>query len=141
MNSLHRSLLYKQVMQFGKVGLIGFVVDGSVLSILFHIFNWGHMEARMVSFSVAVGVTWKLNRLYTFKDIARFSRRTEYLVYFLIQLIGALINWAVYILLIKEYDLAIEYPILALISGAIIAFVFNFTAAKTFVFRESAGSA
>ena len=53
---------------FTVVGGIGFIVDASILATLVHIYDWGDYTARLISFAVAVSVTWYLNRSYVFSD-------------------------------------------------------------------------
>lgn len=125
--------LLSEVTRFGKVGLIGFILDGGILAFLFHVMYWGHYESRAVSFTVAVLATWYLNRVYTFKDTGS-GAVAQYVKYFSIQVVGAIINLSIYVVLIASLDIMRDYPLLPLSIGAGVAMIFNYTISRMFVF-------
>ena len=124
-----------ELVSFGKVGAIGFVIDASILMALFHVLSWGHYESRAISFSIAVAVTWYLNRKYTFKKYANKEKYREYITYFSVQLIGSLLNLVTYFTLISVINIMSVYPIVPLALGAGVAMLFNYYASRTWVFN------
>ncbi|MBL6953822.1 MAG: GtrA family protein [Alphaproteobacteria bacterium] len=120
------------------VGSIGFGVDGGVMTALHTLLAWSPVAARAVSFPVAVSATWILNRHWTFGRDGIIAPRRRYGSYLVVQIIGALINLGVFVAVIKQSDLLVAYPIIALAIGAFPALVFTFTASKFLVFREAA---
>ena len=61
--------LIRQFLRFGVVGVIGFVVDAGTLAILLNLgLGLGLYGGRVVSFLLAMTVTWALNRRFTFRD-------------------------------------------------------------------------
>ncbi|MCP4001092.1 MAG: GtrA family protein [Gammaproteobacteria bacterium] len=132
-NSLLR-ILPKAFPAFVAVGAAGFIVDATILAILVHGYQWGDYTARLVSFAVAVTVTWLLNRNYVFADTQTHNRRSEYTRYLTVQGIGITINFLVYSLCISNNPLMDRWPVLALAVGSTVALIFNYIGARIFVF-------
>jgi len=87
-----------------------------------------------VSFSVAVTVTWYLNRRYVFSARKTLDRRSEYGRYLAVQITGMAINFLVYSLCIASSAIMDQWPVLALAVGSAVALFFNFAGARLFVF-------
>lgn len=119
---------------FVVVGGIGFVVDATILAVLVHGYGWGDYTARLVSFAVAVTVTWYLNRKYVFAAGQTARKHSEYTRYLLVQGTGMLINFLVYSLCIASNDLMDRWPVLALAVGSAVALFFNYAGSRIFVF-------
>jgi putative flippase GtrA len=119
---------------FVVVGGIGFVVDATILAVLVHGYGWGDYTARLVSFAVAVTVTWYLNRKYVFAADRTARKHSEYTRYLLVQGIGMLINFLVYSLCIASNELMDRWPVLALAVGSAVALFFNYAGSRMFVF-------
>lgn len=95
--------------------------------------GWHHYPSRAVSFSLAVTATWLLNRNWVFGPSA--DTRREYLRYFSIQAVGALINLGTYVTVIETVPRLAGTPVIPLAIGAGLALVFNFLTSRCFVFR------
>jgi putative flippase GtrA len=119
---------------FVVVGGIGFVIDASILAVLVHGYSWGDYSARIVSFAVAVTVTWYLNRRYVFAARKTINRRSEYSRYLGVQFIGMAINFLVYSLCIASSQTMDQWPVLALAVGSAVALFFNYFGSRMFVF-------
>lgn len=117
------------------VGVVGFLVDGVLLTVLMRCGS-SPERARLVSFFFAVTVTWTLNRKYTFSLSNSNIRSIRYVIYVFVQIVGALINLAVFFMLLDKFSVLMEYPILPLAIAAFVALIFNFCAAKNIVFRK-----
>ena len=122
------------------VGTIGFFIDAGSFMLLFHAYDFGHYEARTVSFLTAVTVTWCLNRNHTFVHRKSANRRREFAIYAAAQLLGSGINIGVFTLCIKVSEPLRAYPELALAVGSLTAMTFNFFVARHVVFRRPAAS-
>ena len=59
-------VLHRDVVRFGVVGTIGFLVDSLILSYLVSARGWDPLLARIVSMSFAVFGTWLLHCYWTF---------------------------------------------------------------------------
>jgi len=120
---------------FATVGAVGFIVDAAILSTLVHAAGWHHYTARALSFFAAVTVTWYLNRSWVF---SRTNDRTrEYGAYFGVQVVGAAINLGTYALVIAMIPSLARFPVLPLAAGAMLALLFNYSAASRWVFAAS----
>ncbi len=117
---------------FVVVGTLGFLVDGGVLSALVHIGSWSPYTARAASFAAAVTVTWWCNRRWVFARTPDPAR--EYGAYVGVQAVGAAINFGTYALLIALLPALARLPVLPLAAGSALAMLFNYSAAKRWVF-------
>jgi len=126
---------WQTLSRFLVVGLVGFGVDGGVLSGLLAQ-GWTIVQARAVSFLAAVSLTWWLNRIWTFKGSQPNAPRREYLLYFVTQLGGALINLLVFFVLVYAVEPLKRMPLIPLAAGAAVAIAFNFSISKLVVFRR-----
>jgi putative flippase GtrA len=125
----------KALRSFGVIGGIGFLVDAAALASLTHVAHWSAGQARLLSFPIAVTVTWALNRRYTFREQAMQRGSTELLGYFAIQFMGAAINVIVFALCLIEVPTLKSAPLVPLALGALIAFAFNFYVTHSFYSR------
>jgi putative flippase GtrA len=124
------------LLTFAFVGGIGFIVDAAVLTLLANGLGWDPYTARLLSFAIAVTVTWYLNRHWTFSGQASSKTKVEYARYFTVQSIGALINLGIYGICLETSPLMAKYPVLALAVGSVTAMFFNFYASRYFVFTQ-----
>jgi len=119
--------MYK-IIKFGIIGGIGFLTDAFILTLLYKSFGVDVALSRMVSFSLATLVTWSLNRKFTFLEskMLTLSKRKEYIKYFIIQLGGAILNFIVFMILIKNITSLQAIPAIPLAFGAVFGFLFNY---------------
>ena len=92
-----------------------------------------------MSFPTALTATWYLNRKHTFdhgKNSRFVSLKSEYIGYFLIQGVGALLNLAVFSLVVYLFPQFKLIPVIPLAIGAGVAMVFNYSASKYFVYGK-----
>ncbi|TLP39621.1 GtrA family protein [Arcobacter arenosus] len=125
----------KQIIKFGIIGTIGFCVDASVLVIGVNLFLFSIESSRLISFLCAVFVTWLLNRTFTFSRNQAFSKRKEYILYLIIQSIGAFLNYGIFMMLIYLNGFFEKYLIVSLGISALVAMFFNFFMLRRFVFK------
>lgn len=121
---------------FSVSGLIGFLVDASVLYMLKDVF--GLYGARLVSFLSAVAATWLFNRTITFKD--RASGRSaghEFLLYFSLMVIGGSVNYGLYALLVHEQPFVATYPITGVAAGSLAGMLINLLTSRYLLFKLS----
>jgi putative flippase GtrA len=78
-----------------------------------------------------------LNRSLVFAVVAVpvGGKRGEYSRYFAIQAVGALLNLAIFSLLIFEHPLLESIPLIPLAIGALFGLLFNYGGARYWVFR------
>jgi putative flippase GtrA len=122
----------RRFFSFIAVGALGFGVDGAILSLLVHGWDWAPYTARVLSFVPAVTVTWYCNRRWVF--VATRHTTHEYGAYFGVQTVGAAINLLTYALAIAIFPTLARLPIVPLAVGSAVALVFNYSAARHWVF-------
>jgi len=135
-------LLDTKILLFGVVGAVGFVVDAFLLTVLTIKFGLDVLPARAVSFACATLVTWLLNRKFTFFRQAsreRQIRKKEYFLYLTVQVVGAVLNFVIFLALIEWNPALRQIPIIPLAAGAVVALVFNFAMSRKFVFVNRGG--
>lgn len=120
--------------RFLVVGAVGFCTDGGLLSWLMGQ-GWTIVQARSLSFLAAVSITWWLNRVWTFRAVQPAAPRREYVLYFLTQVAGALINLLVFFVLVHAFETLRHLPLIPLAAGAAVAIVFNFSVSRLVVYK------
>lgn len=119
---------------FSLAGVAGFLIDTGVVLLLTKS-GMDPIMAQSVAFTIAVTITWLLNRRFTFAHHASPKWLREWLHYVAANSVGALVNNGVYALLVLTMAMFSKEPVLAVVSGSLAGLVFNFTASRTLVFR------
>ena len=133
-----RTQIQGQIFRFLQVGLVGFTIDVSVISVLLYGLGLQHTDAglvgsRVVSFLAAISATFLLNARYTFGSSVREARFSLYLA---IQCLGATINLGTYTVLVL-FGPFNNQPLIALVIGSASATVSNFGLARRFVYSRA----
>jgi putative flippase GtrA len=138
-----------QVLRFGIVGGVGFLVDAGLLHVMLEL-GLGYYGGRVVSFLAAATVTWILNRSFTFRPESppsgsqRATHRgpthpaREWLAYLGLMVIGGLVNYGTYALAVGLLEPVRRYPALGVALGSIAGMAINFWSAKTMLFERQA---
>jgi len=129
--------LIGQILRFGAVGGVGFVVDGSLLALLIRA-GFDPYLARALSFPVAVVVTWALNRNWTFRESRDASSKGQFRRYFAVQVVGTLTNYAVYSIFITAFGTAPAMIFWGFALGSAVGSALNFAGARYIAFRVGA---
>jgi putative flippase GtrA len=117
-------------------GVAGFIVDAGIV-ILFTKALWlGPIMAQAVAFTVAVTVTWLINRHWTFAEHASEKWLHEWTRYVAANSVGAAVNNGVYITLVLMVSFFSKTPFLAVAAGSIAGMGLNFVASKLMVFKS-----
>lgn len=125
----------RQFARFLLVGAVGFFTDGGLLLALTRGAELSPLTARLISFSLAVTVTWQLNRLFTFPDRASAQRLAEWRRYVVVNGLGGLINLGIFVTLVGPVPgLSVE-PLIAFAIASAVALLFNFLCSRRFAFR------
>ena len=129
-----RSELMTQILRFGAVGGVGFVVDGGLLW-LFLSLDLNPYMARALSFPVAVIVTWALNRSWTFAATRDDHPKGHFQRYFGVQIFGALSNYALYSLTLSTFGTDDLTVFSGFALGSFVGSFLNFCGARYIAFR------
>ena len=127
-------------LKFGLVGAVGLAVDASVLTGLIEGFGLGPYSARLVSYFAAVTTTWALNRRFTFAVGDSGSRITEWGRFTLANSIGGVANYGVFAALVATSPFFYAHPVVGIVIGASVSWVFNYHASKRLVFDQARGA-
>lgn len=126
--------LIPQILRFGVVGGVGFVVDGGLLWLLIGL-DFNPYSARLLSFPVAVVATWILNRNWTFVERRDASSKGQFRRYFGVQVIGSLTNYLVYSAAIAFFGAASTTIFVGFALGSFVGAFINFFGARHIAFR------
>jgi len=120
------------IARFGVVGALGFLADAGVLYLLTRMGGDPYVM-RVISFALAVTLTWWMNRRWTFRA-ARARRGGEYLSYLAVQLCGAALNYALFALVLYWITPSPANSVLALAVGSVAGLIVNYSGARFIVF-------
>ncbi len=116
------------------MGTLGFVIDAGGLQILVSKAGLNLYLGRIISFIAAASATWFLNRRYTFnvKQPAGYNEWSRYLA---LMILGALVNYAVFVIVIVTFSEVQQYPWLGVAAGSIAGLSINFISSQRWAFR------
>lgn len=116
---------------FLSVGMLGLVVDAAVFTAL-HGAGLSLALARAASLVCATGVTWQINRLFTFPRTGR--RRSREIARYGLVTLGA--QGASYVFFLTVSHAAPRLPaVMVLVAGAVLAAGLSFAGQRLFTFR------
>ena len=122
--------LIAQIMKFGVVGVIAFVIDYGLLVLLTSVCGINYLVSATISFTVSVVFNYVASMRYVFKHKEGMSKRREFVIFVVLSVIGLIINdaamWA------GTGLLGIDYRITKIVATAIVM-VWNFVTRKIFL--------
>ncbi|MBW3694735.1 GtrA family protein [Vibrio sp. T187] len=125
--------------RFGCVGVVGFIADYTVFSLMFYLFELPIIQARVVAFFCAATTTWYGNRILTFAVEDKGSLAQAFLQwqkFMCAALLSAVPNLVVFKVL---SDLLPNHPIgtfVALVAGVLVGMISNFLFSRYWVFSQ-----
>ena len=136
--------LFAQLVRFGLVGGVGFIVDVGVFNLLRatvfepSVVDHGPIFAKIISTTLAIIVNWVDNRLWTFRDRRRPHILREGLEFAVVSIGGLLIGLGC--LFVSHYLLGFTSVLADNIStnaiGLVLGTIFRFSLYRIWVFRE-----
>jgi len=128
-------MITRQFISFATIGVLGFVVDTGVLYLLIYLFDADLYIGRVFSYLCAVTITWLMNRFFTFKSQSDHTGLLEQWIKFAsCNVLGAIINYTIYALLITFSSNFYENPVFAVAVGTLFSVNVNFFLSKKYVF-------
>lgn len=112
--------------RFVAVGAFGFLADYAILIYLVSALGADPFSARVISVTLAILLTWALNKSWSFRTLGRNRRTGTLLPYYGIQLTGALLNFATYSLILILAPFAVNHLIIPMAFGSAVALFFNY---------------
>lgn len=132
-----RAIATQQLLSFSVVGVVGFVVDASVLYLAMHVLGAGLYVGRLLSYLAAATTTWALNRRYTFHAQRSPHKAAEWGRFMAANAVGGLVNYTTYAVLVTWSALAAGHPVLGVAAGSVAGLAVNFLLSRHVVFRGS----
>jgi len=132
-------LFVKELMKFGVVGALAFVINASLTWLLMHSYlQDGHLKAKFIATVVAILFSWVANRLWTFRHKRQSDKRRELVQFLVANGIGMAIELGC--LGFSYYLLGLTSATASFISGTIIGTIlgtiFRYFAYRFWVFAE-----
>lgn len=129
--------LSRDITLFAIGGVLGLVIDATVVQALVGLQHWNAYLARVVSFLLAATFTWWWNRRHTFAGRSSGRRaHAEWLHWLALMSAGAVVNYGVYALCLQLFPAWHRWPALAAAVGSAVAALVNFSAARGVLFRH-----
>lgn len=126
-------LFIKEVLKFGIVGGLAFVVNATVTWVLMHSAMQGsEVKAKFVAGVVATIFSWVLNRLWTFKDKRQDNKWREAAQFAVVNIIGILVEMGC--VWVAKYLLHMTSPTALFVAGTIIGTILG-TVVRYFAYR------
>lgn len=125
--------LIEQIMKFGVVGVIAFVIDFGVMVFLTEVFGIAPVISATVSFIISVIFNYAASMRYVFSHREGMSRTREFVIFVVLSVIGLGIND---LLIWAGTDLAsFDYRLVKIFATAVVM-VWNFVTRKIFLEGE-----
>lgn len=125
--------LIEQIMKFGVVGVIAFVIDFGVMVFLTEVFGIDPVISATVSFIISVIFNYAASMRYVFSHREDMSRTREFVIFVVLSTIGLGIND---LLIWAGTDLAsFDYRLVKIFATAVVM-VWNFVTRKIFLEGE-----
>lgn len=115
--------LFLQVVKFGVVGVIAFVIDYSLMVLFVEVFHWNEIVSTGLSFTLSLIVNYLLSMKYVFKTREGMSKSKEIIIFVITSVIGFLIN--ILVMWIGTDILNISYLIDKLVA-TVVVMIWNF---------------
>lgn len=122
--------LIAQIMKFGVVGVIAFVIDYGLLIFLTEVFGIDYLVSATISFTVSVTFNYLASMRYVFAHKQGLSRRREFAIFVVLSVIGLAINNVCLWLGVDMFG--VDYRISKIVVTAIVM-VWNFVTRKIFL--------
>ena len=124
--------LIKQMLKFGIVGGLAFLIDYGVFSLLNQIFGIHYLISSVISFSVSVIFNYIMSIKWVF-DVNKNQTTKDFAVFMILSIIGLLLNsFIMYI----SVDLINIHELISKIIATFIVMIYNFITRKIFVERK-----
>ena len=129
--------LREEVFRFAIISGIAFIIDVSLVTILYGVLGFDPFFARLIAIGAATLFAVYWHRHWTFEHTKEGSILYQQATYAATQLISHTLNMGIYLSLIEHNEFWQKWPSLAVAVGSAIAVVVTFCLAKLVVFRRS----
>jgi putative flippase GtrA len=124
--------------KFALVGASGFLVDATLLILLFEVLKLDLITSRSIAFALAATSNWVLNRVFTFADKDRAGRKSaEWLRFIISAVISAVPNLGLFFLLMQLLPETLPAIMFAMCCGILVGYACNYQLAKSWVYKSA----
>ena len=121
--------LIKQILKFGIVGIIAFIIDYVLLYVLTEYIGIYYLISSIISFTVSVIFNYIFSIKWVF-DVKKKQGTKEFIIFVVLSAIGLLINSVIMYLMVDIFN--IHYMVSKLVSTFIVM-IYNFITRKVFI--------
>jgi putative flippase GtrA len=121
-----------RIVRYFFVGAVAATVDIGLFALLVHGFSVHYLVAGALTFVLATGVNYVLSVRHVFESGARFRRRHEVALVFVVSAVGLAVNQLVLYLGVSSFGLP---PVVAKVLATGMVFFWNYGARAHFVFK------
>jgi len=122
--------LMEQILKFGVVGGLAFLIDYSILYVLTEFAGLHYLISGGISFTISVIFNYLMSIFWVFETKKDQNKTRQFLIFVILSIIGLGINQIVIWLLVEK--LSIHYMI-AKIAATAIVMVYNFITRKLII--------
>ena len=119
-----------RALKFGAVGIANTLLDVALFSLLTLLAGVPAVAANIASYSSGIGLSFALNRTWTFRDRQRRRTWIQLILFFAGNLLGLALSTTVVALLVKAWG-----PIFAKAASLAVTFAWNYLFSNLIVFR------
>ena len=132
--------LVRELAKFGVVGAVGFVVTEAGFNLLHFDAGLGLFTANAIATAVAAVITFSGNKYWTFRHRAGYSTTRETIIFFALNGVGALIQYACAWIARHGFGVTDQFLInVAFFFGIVLATLFRFWSYRAWVWHTPAG--
>lgn len=129
MKKILEKKIIKQILKFGVVGGLAFVIDYALLYSLTEFLNIHYLVSSIISFSVSVIFNYILSIKWVF-DVNKKQDIKEFIIFIVLSIIGLGINSLIMYIMV---DLMKVYYMASKIVATAVVMVYNFITRKIFI--------
>lgn len=122
--------LILQMVKFGAVGFLCFLIDYGIMLLLTELAGVNYLVSCCISFSVSVIVNYLLSMHFVFAAKADMKKRTQFVIFVILSVIGLGLNQLFMWLFVDLVHIPYQIAKLAV---TVIVMLFNFVTRKVFL--------
>jgi len=122
--------LIEQIMKFGIVGVLCFVIDYGLMIFLTEVFGISYLISSGISFSVSVIVNYKLSLKFVFKTDESRNKIIEFIIFVVLSVIGLGINQVLMWICVDKLHI---FYMISKIGVTAVVMVYNFITRKLII--------
>lgn len=119
--------LIMQIIKFGMVGGLCFLIDYGVMIFLTEVFNINYLISSGISFTVSVIVNYILSMRFVFETEKDDSAMKKFIIFVVLSVIGLIINQILMWILVDKIGI---FYMISKIGATFIVMVYNFITRK-----------